>query len=194
MNVILLGELSNTDQQTHKHISLAWQLLTPPLPSPITTLAGAASHRACKEQHHSLGRAPQAQSLCWVTGRAQDTHSVAGEALHQAEDGAVEDVGNHTAVTELFLLFPRSLHLGWETRNGPLSLTSPESHKHVRTRNKHFPDVQTPFQGHGEASCEEKTLLLRVVQGRGSQLNQHQPALRKQKLLYWNSCFQPSTC
>lgn len=125
VNVTLLGQLSNTDQQTQKHISLAWQILTPPLPSPTTTLAGAASHRVWKELHHFLGIDLQAQSLCWVAGRAQDTHSVTGEALHQAEDGAVEDVRNHTAVTELFLLFPRSLHLGWKTRNGPLSLTSP---------------------------------------------------------------------
>lgn len=56
MNVIPLGQLSSMDQQTEKHISLAWQVLTPPLPSPITILAGAASHRVWKEQHHSLGR------------------------------------------------------------------------------------------------------------------------------------------
>lgn len=125
MNVILLGQLSNTDQQTQEHISLAWQILTPPLSPPIATLAGAASHRAWEELHHSLGRDPQAARLCWGAGRAQDTDPVAGEALHQAEDGAVEDVGDHAAVTELLLLFPRSL--GWKTRSG-LSASRLQSH------------------------------------------------------------------
>lgn len=156
---------------------MAWRVLTPPLPSPIAMLAGAASHRVWEEQHHSLGRDLQAQSLCWVAGRAQDTHSVTGEALHQAEDGAVEDVRNHTAVTELLLLFPRSLHLGWKTRNGPLSVTSPQSHTATQEhRTSIVLMFHTPFQGRGDASCEgtRQTLLLSVVQG-GGQTTQPTP-------------------
>lgn len=49
---------------------------------------------------------------CSLTNSYQDTHSVTGEALHQAEDGAIKDIRDHTAITKFFLLFPRSLHLG----------------------------------------------------------------------------------
>lgn len=91
-----------------------------------------------------------------MTGRAQDTHSVAGEALHQAEDGAVEDVGNYTAVTELLLLFPRSLHLGWKTRNGPLSLTSPQSHTATQ---EHGTSIVLMFRPHS------RDMVRQVVKG-----------------------------
>lgn len=49
---------------------------------------------------------------CSLTDSYQETHSVTGEALHQAENGAIKDVRNHTAITKFFLLFPGSLHLG----------------------------------------------------------------------------------
>lgn len=49
---------------------------------------------------------------CSLTSSSQDTHSVTGEALHQAENGAIKDIRDHTAITKFFLLFPRSLHLG----------------------------------------------------------------------------------
>lgn len=41
------------------------------------------------------------------------SHPVAGQTLDQAEDGAVEDVGDHAAVVRLFLLLGTKQELSW---------------------------------------------------------------------------------
>lgn len=43
---------------------------------------------------------------------SKETHSVTGEALHKAEDGAIKDVRDDATIADLFLLLVGGQHLG----------------------------------------------------------------------------------
>lgn len=142
-----------------------------------------------------------------LTDSHQETHSVAGEALHQAENGAIEDVRNHTAITKFFLLFPRSLHLGWKTdkeapscsNSFPVSCLSRvmQPHKNIgqvlpcmfRRHLRASETVEPIVNWHKNTAASHGTRKGEVA----NWTNTNVPALSRQKLSYWKSCFHPLT-